>query len=309
MFKFLRVLALACFSAGAAAQTIPPVDGFYLDPGQGGRGYAVETQDDQMFVALFNYDEDSRPTFYTIQGTWNPATRRVNNASLYQVSSGPWIGGAYMQPGPAINKGPVTLEFPTPTTGRLVYNGRTSTLQRFLFGYGASASSLMQGAWHTTFGSVVAFGDFIEVTGPCTLSSCSTIPEAFVGRRLGSSSNVLVGGKLPDGRVMILLDSSPSYYALYVFELRVNQWVGFENTFLKTETDTPTSGVTMVAARLLPPSLLKTEGAQSTADMEALNALSHEASVRAVTASASGKSSVEASAMLPRLRSALGELR
>ncbi len=214
-----------------------------------------------------------------------------------------------MQPGPAINKGPVTLEFPTPTTGRLVYNGRTSTLQRFLFRLRRERQLADAGSVAHHVRQRGGLRRLYRGDRPCTLSSCSTIPEAFVGRRLGSSSNVLVGGKLPDGRVMILLDSSPSYYALYVFELRVNQWVGFENTFLKTETDTPTSGVTMVAARLLPPSLLKTEGAQSTADMEALNALSHEASVRAVTASASGKSSAEASAMLPRLRSALGELR
>jgi len=258
------LLALFAISAELPAQTAPPVDGIYWDPGKGGRGYAVETQNDSMFVAIFDYDADSSPSFYTIQAQWDPVRRRARNAELLQVTSGPWIGGAYSPPGEIVSRGPVVLEFPSFTTARFTYNGQTSNLQRFLFGYGPQANSLMQGLWHATYGADLTFGDFVVITGDCTVSSCSDLSEPFVGHLGSSTSRVIVGSRLSDGSVLMLADSSTSYYSLYAFELRVNQWVGWEATFRKTETTFPTSGLLMVADRMFGPAFsdsLKTEKA------------------------------------------------
>lgn len=260
------LLSFLAISAELPAATAPPVDGIYWDPSKGGRGYAVETQNDSMFVAIFDYDVDSSPSFYTIQAQWDSVHRRARNAELLQVASGPWIGGPFSPPGGVVSRGPVTLEFPTFTTARFTYNGQTSNLQRFLFGYGPQANSLMQGLWHATYGGDLAFGDFVVITGNCPLSSCSDLTEPFVGHLGSSSSRVIVGSRLPDGSVLMLADSSRSYYSLYAFELRMNQWVGWEATFPKTQTTFPTSGLLMAADRMLGPafaSSLKTGKAGS----------------------------------------------
>ena len=261
MFRIASVLLFCLLGTTQIfAQTAPPVDGIYWNPNENGRGYAVETQNQFVFIAIYDYAPDSSSAFYTVQGTWDPINRRVQNAELLSVASGPWIGAAYAPIGALTDEGPVTFEFPTFTTARFVYNGHTVNLQRFLYGYGANADSLATGFWHSTFGDIVAFGDFLTIDGPCTIAECADISEAFVGTR-ANTDRVLVGGRLDDGRVLVLLDSSTSYYALYVFDLRVNQWVGFENTFLKTDTDYPTSGSLMIADRVFGPAFVPASAA------------------------------------------------
>jgi hypothetical protein len=164
--KRLIALLLLCACATAAAQTGPPVDGIYWNPQQGGRGYSVETQDDIVFIAIYNYDQDHSTAFYFVQGTWDGFNRRVADAHLYTVDSGPWVGSPFSPHGPVVDLGSVAFEFPTFTSGRFVYNGQTVNLQRFLYGYGPSADSLMQGIWQATSGDFgVYFGDVIPEKG------------------------------------------------------------------------------------------------------------------------------------------------
>ena len=308
--KRFIALMLACVWGFAFAQTAPPVDGIYWDPHQSGRGYAVETQDDLMFIAIYNYDADGSPTFYFVQGTWNANTRRVDGARLLQVSSGPWVGGPFSPIGSVEDRGPVTFEFPTFSTARFTFNGQTSNLQRFVYGYGTSADSLMRGTWYAAFGGLgVYFGEVIGVTGPCTISECDSIPEAFVGGRIdGGNERVLVGGRQDDGRVFFLLDSSTSYYELFVYELRVNQWVGYAAAFLKTD-DFPDSGLVMFGQRLTGPAFLPSGAAPSATD--AIDVMKAEASAHAERATIEGKSvrTDDIRAMMPALRHAIESLR
>jgi hypothetical protein len=305
------LLLLLCASPLVFAATAPPVDGIYWDPHQGGRGYAVETQDDLMFIAIYNYDNDGSSAFYFIQGFWNGTAHRVDNAHLLQVSSGPWIGGPFSPIAAVIDKGPVTFEFPTFTTARFVYNGQTSNLQRFVYNYGQNADSLMSGTWYAAFGGLgVYFGEIVGVTGPCTVSGCEAIPEAFAGGRIdGGSERVLVGGRQDDGRVFFLLDSSTSYYELFVFDLRVNEWFGFAAAFLKTD-DFPTSGLTMFAHRLTGPSDMPTSAPGAVEDAAAFDAMKAHASAGAAPPRIDGKSvrTDDIRALMPAMKQALNNL-
>ena len=310
--KCAIALLLLCASHLVCAATVPPVDGIYWDPSQGGRGYAVETQNDLMFIAIYNYDADSEATFYFIQGTWNGSTHAVDNAHLLQVSSGPWVGGPFSPIGAVIDKGPVTFQFPTFTTARFVYNGKTSNLQRFLYNYSSSADSLMGGTWHAAFGGLgIYFGELVGVSGPCTISECDTIPEAFVGGRIdGGSDRVLVGGRQDDGRVFFLLDSSTSYYELFVFDLRVNEWFGFAAAFLKTD-EFPTSGLTMFAHRLTGPADIPASAPGAAQDAGAFDVMKAQASASAGPAQIEGKSvrTDDIRALMPAMKQALNRLR
>lgn len=312
MFKTIFIFVIFAFSHAVLSQTAPPVDGVYWDPGQGGRGYAVETQNDNVFVAIYNYDQNSSPSFYTVQGKWDPASRRIRNAELFEVTSGPWIGGPFSPVGQVVSKGPVTFEFPTFTTARFVFNGQTSKLQRFIFGYGSTADSLMGGVWHSTYGSILIFGDFINITGKCTISSCSTLSEPFVGQLLGQPSRIIMGTRLSDGKIMMLIDSSTSYYSLYVFDLRVNQWAGWQATYLKTSTNPPTSGPLMLANRIYGPAFAPKRLAVSSDELELVDMM--KAKAAAISASSlqetapSDVSVEEVQSLLPALTSALEQM-
>ena len=311
--KRFIALMLSCVWGFAAAQTAPPVDGIYWDPHQSGRGYAVETQDDLMFIAIYNYDTDGSPTFYFVQGTWNPNARRVDGARLLQVSSGPWVGGPFSPISAAVDRGPVTFEFPTFTTARFSFNGQTSNLQRFLYGYGTSADSMMAGTWFAEFGDGgVYFGELLGVTGACTIAECDPIPEAFVGARIdGGTERVLVGGRQDDGRVFFLLDSSTSYYEIFVYELRVNEWVGYAAAFLKAD-DIPDSGLLTFGHRLTGPSFFQNIAAANPAtDIGSIDAMKADASARAARPVIEGKAvrTDDIRAMVPALKRAIEALR
>lgn len=313
MFKKAIGFMLFVATGVAVAQTAPPVDGIYWDPSQGGRGYAVETQDDQMFIAIYNYNQNSLPTFYSVQGKWDAVGRKVRDAQLFEVTSGPWVGGPFSSVGEVVSRGPVTFEFPTFTTARFKFNGQTSNLTRFLYGYENKANSLMRGVWHATYGSTLTFGDFITVTGKCTVSSCASMSEPFVGHLLGSTSRVLVGSRFSDGSILMLVDSSTSYYSLFKFDLRVNDWAGWEATFLKTQTTYPTTGLLMVGHRMLGGSAAKSAAIDSTGadEREQLAAIAAEMSARAASSPVEKSSALnrEDGAMVSALVSALEELR
>ncbi len=313
--RFAALLLFVCvsgFALPAFAQSAPPVDGIYWDPAENGRGYAVETQDDLMFVAIYNYDTDGSAAFYFIQGAWNGTSHQIDGAHLLQVASGPWIGGAFSPVGAVVDKGPVTFQFTSFTSARFVYNGHTSNLERFLYNYGTTADSLMSGVWFATYGGLgIYFGDAVNVFGRCTLTECATIPEPFYGERVdGGSDRVLVGGRQSDGRVFFLLDASTSYYDLYVFELRVNDWVGWSAAFLKTDAF-PTDGLTMFAHRLVGPSDAPASTPGSAQDMDAVEAMKASASARAATRPVIDGKAIrvdDIEAMLPALKQALAKL-
>ncbi|HEX5122120.1 MAG TPA: hypothetical protein VFV97_02650 [Rhodanobacteraceae bacterium] len=310
--KRFVALLLLLVSVSLYAASAPPVDGVYWDPTQGGRGYAVETQDDLMFVAIYDYDTDGSPAFYTIQGAWNGTTHQIQGAHLLQVTSGPWIGGPFSPVGSLVDLGAVTFQFTSFTTATFTYNGHTAHLERFLYGYGGNADSLMSGIWHASYGGLgVYFGDVVNVLGACTIAECASIPEAFQGVRLdGGSDRVLVGGRQSDGRVFFLLDSSTSYYDLYVFDLRVNDWVGWSAAFLKTD-NFPTNGLTMFAHRLLGPNDAPSTAPAARVDVDGMEAMKAATSAQLATRPAIDGKSVrvdDIEAMLPALKQALAKL-
>ena len=134
--------------------------------------------------------------------------------------------------------------------------------------------------------------------------------EAEIDARPGGTHRVLVGGRQSDGRVFFLLDASTSYYDLYVFELRVNDWVGWSAAFLKTDAF-PTNGLTMFGRRLTGPSDAPASAPGAAADMDSIEAMKVATSARAATRPAVDGKAVrvdDIEAMLPALKQALSKL-
>jgi hypothetical protein len=111
----------------------------------------------------------------------------------------------------------------------------------------------LQGAWHTTKGDGVYFGDFIRIIGPCTGSSCAGLVEPFYGYRVdGGAQRILIGARNPNvqGETIILIDSSTSYYDLYRIRYSLDIFAGTSNVYLKT--DLPTgNGLPLLGSRVL----------------------------------------------------------
>jgi hypothetical protein len=110
-----------------------PQRGWYVSPGEAGRGWMVEVQGDKLFIAGFMYNNNGYPIWYLSSGT-------MTNANFFSgvwqnFGSGQTYTSQWAAPGAVLtnsNAGSLTLNFGTSTTGSLTLpNGRIIPLVRF----------------------------------------------------------------------------------------------------------------------------------------------------------------------------------
>ena len=248
--RFLSIATLLVVSASAHAQLLaPPLSGFFWNPAEPGKGWALDVQDDLVFVAHYTFQPGSPASvFYTTVGRWDYVNRRFSG-DLFEFTGGPCLTCGPSQSTPR-NLGTATFQFLNRDQGSVTFQGRTTPIVRFLYGYAPESRSILLGVWHTTAGSAgLYFGDTLRITGPCT--TCST-PGLYVGYILdGGAQRILLGGPVGSdpNDILMLVDSSTSYYDEYRFRFSLNFFGGTNRTYLKTSSPTG-SGLAMVASRI-----------------------------------------------------------
>ncbi len=248
-------LALAG-AAHAQLRVAPPDSGYYWESGRGGRGWALESQDDLVFITHYVYDTEGYSTFFVTQGRWDPIGRRIIDNQLFQTDNGPCIGCPYVG-ADVFQIGTADWNFSDRDSAVIRYsNGANIAVERFYFGFADTRSGRVKGVWHTTEGDFgIYFGDFLDVQANC-VSNCAGLPDEVVGELFGSVSfRPLQGGLLPSGDFVILLDSSTSFWSRFLFvQVGPNTWAGLQTTYRKTDpVPAPTAGLPFVASRMFGP--------------------------------------------------------
>ncbi len=119
---------------GQAGSTGPgePEVGWYWNPLQGGRGYAIEVQNGRIFMALFHYDAVGEPTWHLIESGLEAGTA---NAALQFFRGGQSLQSAYRAPTGHSIEGWLRLNVDSPCANRIEIAGVASIpIQRFTFG-------------------------------------------------------------------------------------------------------------------------------------------------------------------------------
>ncbi len=118
---------------GSTPTATQPQTGWWYNPNEAGRGYAIEVQKNTAFIAAYMYDSSGIPVWYdsgpaaltannTVQGNWTSNT------------GGQTLTGTYHPPTGATNAGSLTIQFASPTAGTLTLpNGNQIPIQRFGF--------------------------------------------------------------------------------------------------------------------------------------------------------------------------------
>jgi hypothetical protein len=107
---------------------LPPQTGWWWNPLEGGRGFSIEVQGNNLFFAAFHYDANGR-------ATWNVSPGPVSlggsyfTSDLYDVTGGQTLGGAYRAPD-AVKAGAITLSFSSPTQGTMTWPGGSVPIER-----------------------------------------------------------------------------------------------------------------------------------------------------------------------------------
>jgi CubicO group peptidase (beta-lactamase class C family) len=115
------------------AAPVPPQSGWWWNPAEGGRGYAVEMRGGKMFFATFLYNDDGSARWLASNGLMTNSMSY--QGTLTQYAGGQTLGGSYTAITSTSAVGGITLSFTSPTTATLNLPGAAAStpLQRFSF--------------------------------------------------------------------------------------------------------------------------------------------------------------------------------
>jgi hypothetical protein len=242
--RLIFAAALALFATLPALAMLPE-NGWYWNPNESGRGFNLEIQDNALFLSAFVYRPDGSPAWYVGGGTMS--SDRTWTADLYETIGGQCIGCAYQAPA-AVRAGTVSVSFTSERSATIsLLGGTVNVVRQDWSNSGVATRDALLGEWSTTEGDPVFpvyFADRITLYSP---QSSSAGPYAG-GYRTGSPSRIAVGNySASTGLHAILVDSSSSYYSLYVFTMNtLNRIEGLQWTYLKSSS--PTGGGTYFLA-------------------------------------------------------------
>lgn len=167
----LGVVAIAPTTSAAS----DPVNGWWWNPAEGGRGFAIERQGNQLFMAAFLYENDGRATWYvatlTQQGLLS-GTAATYSGTLTRYAGGQSLLGTYRAPSSTTQVGAVSITFNSNSNASLAVQFFDGTaplaiaLQRYPISsppFAASSTSFQSGWWWNE--SEGGRGFFIEVQG------------------------------------------------------------------------------------------------------------------------------------------------
>ncbi|MDH5265139.1 MAG: fibronectin type III domain-containing protein, partial [Betaproteobacteria bacterium] len=145
-----------------------PQTGWWWNPGEGGRGYSIETQGNNLFMAAYLYDVSGRATWHVAAGPTS-LDGSVFSGALMSFGNGVTLNGPYRANARLPDAGPITLAFDDATRGTLVWPGGTVSIQRYAFGAGGvdtpALSGQPEGGWWWGGGRDDGRGFFIEWQG------------------------------------------------------------------------------------------------------------------------------------------------
>lgn len=152
-------LAAQTASAQVASPAFVPENGFWYAPSQPGRGFAIEQQDDYLFITIYTYTNDSRvsqrePIWYSAQGSWSPP-RSSDSVAVYEFDSpiyvsedGQCIGCSFVTPDTSVTNLDLSIQFDSPWQAQMQLGPESIDIERFWFSNSiADATNAMLGQW------------------------------------------------------------------------------------------------------------------------------------------------------------------
>ncbi|QDQ26631.1 hypothetical protein FNU76_09790 [Chitinimonas arctica] len=106
--------------------------GWFWNPAEAGRSYAVEVQNNWVYMAMLHYDSDGSPTWNWVQGDISTGTR---NGSFDRYTGGQSLSGSKRAPAAPVSQGSFSIRFSDPCLGQMQYGDLPPVqVQRFAFG-------------------------------------------------------------------------------------------------------------------------------------------------------------------------------
>jgi hypothetical protein len=118
----------------------PPQKGWWWNDREPGRGFSIEVQGNNLFMATYLYDVSGRATWHVATGPTS-LDGSVFSGQLLTFGNGVTMSGPYRPNARLADAGPVTLTFDNADSGTLVWPGGTVAIRRFGFGASGAATA------------------------------------------------------------------------------------------------------------------------------------------------------------------------
>lgn len=267
MIRLLSSLLLAGALALAApfARADMPESGWWWNPDEPGYGFAIEVQDNYVFMVVFNYTNGGQATWHAAQGTLQ-SNGTVFLNDLYSARDGTCLGCSYRPSTAFLTGGQIRLEFLSEWAARVTVGGRTIPIQRhnFRLSYGSDASELTglwRGEWHATldfsaipqarplpyFGEVMVFDRTYTNSGGTAFFDGCRPDTSLVGQCSMSALNNhgATGYYSPtDGTFFVVVGDETAQqqppvgtFLVYEVELALNQFRGYAKRCWRDESN------------------------------------------------------------------------
>jgi len=118
-----------------APQANQPEAGWWWNPAESGRGFFLEWQGGQLFMAGYMYDDSGNPIWYLSSNTTPSTNLQSYTNTWWQYANGQTLTGPF-KPATQVsnNVGPVSIQFTgTETAVMTLPGGRTTNIRRFRF--------------------------------------------------------------------------------------------------------------------------------------------------------------------------------
>ena len=231
----------------------PPVDGFWWNPDESGRGLTIEIQNGVLVAALYAYDDNNNGRWYLGSGAFDEATNTANG-TWDAYDGGQCSGCPYTSPSinSSFSKGAFTLTFITDVRASMQWSGGVMNLEKFDYTF-PDQKSYLYGVWTATmFYSFAAYSESFYLNGVLV----SDGDEFVTGKLWGGSpdrvavANVFEVDVNGEATFSYLIDVSSSYYRLYITRTNKNKMSGLGWLYRKGESPTG-DGATLLGTKFL----------------------------------------------------------
>jgi hypothetical protein len=223
-----------------------PETGWWWNPDEPGRGYAIEIQDDVVFFAAYGYDSDGLSVWLTAAGRMTGNTELNVSLDYYEAPplagnclACPWSGPATAFPGEG---GPMSLVFTSRTTANLLWDGGEMQIERFNYALGDPLERL-RGEWQLVldfssdpavfpFGGEILVMDRILVDGAGEYVRGCRPANSEVGQCSANPTRP-AAGELDGDTHVIAVDDSADTFAIYYLEMGLKETVGLVEIYNK----------------------------------------------------------------------------
>jgi hypothetical protein len=156
-----RACLLVCLLFQAGYANAEPQNGWWWNPEESGRGFFIEMRGGVIYVGGYFYESDGRATWMTSGGPVSDPY--LYNGTLQTYRGGQTLFGAYRPPAPAVDVGPITVQFKDDTHGTITWPGGTIPIEREIFDVNVATFQPRTGWWWNPAESGRGFS--VEVQG------------------------------------------------------------------------------------------------------------------------------------------------